>query len=272
MLRIRNSVILHTNAVHVRHVSYKSIVSRIQSIVSPFKSGISTLYQDGKTVYSLKKELRSSVTPRPFTRRESLLLRQTPRDFIKAVPLVLFFGLPLIGSLSPLLGFQFPKQTLPPPFWKEEQIGTFLQEIVEEHHEGLSKLKDLETSTEDVRSLEPIYLHHLASVWSVFPTTIVSQRPPIIFNPYFRKALVKKSEELLADDILLRKEGLEPLTFRELARACAERNLKVSFAEPENLKKELQEWLTYTKSMNKTCRRDRTWKVLHAPLALQKKA
>jgi len=66
---------------------------------------------------------------RGVTRAEYWHLIQTKRDLVTSLPLILWFILPTVGFLAPVLGFLYPRQLMSHQFWNHEQrCGVYEQE------------------------------------------------------------------------------------------------------------------------------------------------
>ena len=69
-----------------------------------------------------KRQLASSNwSPRYVSRREYAHYLQTHDDVRKASVLLLWFMLPTVGFLAPLMGCLFPRQLMTQQFWSDEQ-------------------------------------------------------------------------------------------------------------------------------------------------------
>ncbi|CAI5731994.1 unnamed protein product [Hyaloperonospora brassicae] len=252
---------------------------KLQKWIQPFVTGFKGLYHENKQAWALRRRLQESKGQLLLTRREMILLRQAPRDLLKSLPLLVFFGVPLVGYAAPLLGYQFPKQLLPRQFWRPDQKTQFMREEVEarattypeliqlllqiQHKDDtlqeLLALAKSETSgglrPTQVAELMPFFqgpaslqqlssqhIHVLSKGTARFPTFAVLNK--LLMQSQLEKRLARKTMEISVDDQQLLKEGVDDLTLDELEFACHERGIVTQYGEIATLRYALKEWLT----------------------------
>uniref|UniRef100_M4BPP6 Letm1 RBD domain-containing protein n=1 Tax=Hyaloperonospora arabidopsidis (strain Emoy2) TaxID=559515 RepID=M4BPP6_HYAAE len=252
---------------------------KLQKWLQPFVTGFKGLYQENKQAWALRRRLQESKGQLTLTRREMLLLRQAPRDLLKSLPLLVFFGVPLVGYAAPLLGYQFPKQLLPWQFWRPDQKSQFLCEEVEaraqtypqvvelllqiQHKDdtlremlalantkGNSGLRPTEVAElvpffEGPASLQQLpsqHIHVLSEGTALFPFFAVLNK--LLMRSQLEKRLVRRTMEISMDDQQLLKEGVDDLSLSELEFACHERGIVTQYGDIPTLRYALKEWLS----------------------------
>ncbi|OQR99209.1 hypothetical protein ACHHYP_07185 [Achlya hypogyna] len=253
-----------------------SPLQKLKLWLAPFTNGASELVRENKDAWTSRRRLYEHPDT-VLTRREMFVLRQAPRDLLKSIPLLLAFGVPLLGNLAPVIGYKFPKLTLPWQFWTPAQKAQFFSEDVAKksaHYGDIARLITtwdpfLQTalasyleSKEPRAKLDPKVIVEYQKLFEgpgmleKLPTRhlqllvlATSASPFVRLYTYLPRAklidrLQTRSDEIGIDDRLLLKEGLEALSPNELAFACEERGLVVDFADVAACRSALQEWLT----------------------------
>ncbi|CAM9845470.1 unnamed protein product [Discosporangium mesarthrocarpum] len=88
-----------------------------------FTDGLKLLWREILVANDLRRKKGHGEV---LSRAEEALLLRVPRDVAKALPLVVFFAIPVIGYLAPYLGLRYPKTLLPAQFWSLEQRKEFV--------------------------------------------------------------------------------------------------------------------------------------------------
>jgi len=229
----------------------------------------------GKNIATATSILLTALDGKRLTRRERRMLRRTAVDIFRLVPFSIFIIIPFMEFLLPVALRLFPNM-LPSSFNKSHekedklkkdlqarlQIASFLSETVDE----LAKSKLSESKKEDIMELLAMVrkghrisneqILNVASVFSDELTLETMHRPQLVSlcqymglrpfgsNPHLRWVLSQKMQKLREDDELIRKEGVESLTFDELRTALQERGMRTVGLTTRGYRKNLEEWLT----------------------------
>ncbi|OQS03248.1 hypothetical protein THRCLA_04457 [Thraustotheca clavata] len=249
---------------------------RLKLWLEPFTNGAKELIQENKEAFASRRrlyELPNTI----LNRREMFVLRQAPRDLLKSIPLLLMFGVPMLGNIAPIIGYKFPKLTLPWQFWTAEQKAEFFsQDIAKKssYYGAIAKLvAEWDPSFANIHAayndsslpqanIEPKLfiqyltkfesqgaLHELPSHHLKLLVLATSASPFVKLYTYFPRAKLIDRLELRAleigiDDRLLLKEGLDALSLSELVFACEERGLSADFKDASSCQDTLKQWLS----------------------------
>lgn len=83
------------------------------TFIKPYIDGSKQLYKDIREIIKIRKKLQLS-------RREWRLKVHTKKNLAKAVPVLIFFFLPIVGYVVPVVCYMFPF-VLPPIFMTPDQ-------------------------------------------------------------------------------------------------------------------------------------------------------
>ncbi|CAM9508757.1 unnamed protein product [Ascophyllum nodosum] len=95
----------------------------VMEFLNQFMQGTKLLW---KEIGLARKTLKRKKAGEPITFQEERILRQVPRDVVKALPLLVMFAVPIIGYVGPAVGFFFQKTLLPAQFWTSRQRLEFM--------------------------------------------------------------------------------------------------------------------------------------------------
>eukprot|EP01137_Pigoraptor_chileana_P017681 Opistho-2@6227 len=264
--------------------AWASFKAGAKKILGPFMTGSKALYNDYKKMRAIKRKLKDFHGDRTkLTREELIHLWETPRDVRKTLPLVIFFWVPTIGYLSPLLGYFFPKQLLSKQFWTPEQKEQFAsddfknkvtaaEDVIEclrrdcekiaRDHAVLRKVLDTvtsggEASPKDLLALLPLFMDaldlknlpvtHLRALASVAGKSTYLPVPFIL-----RRRISMEASEIAFDDLMLLKESADLPS--EDARIAAHRRGIASWdsAASASTAVALHEWMEMSRAATAT--------------------
>ncbi|EQC38584.1 hypothetical protein SDRG_04287 [Saprolegnia diclina VS20] len=242
--------------------------------LAPFTNGAKELVHENKEAWASRRKLYEKPDT-VLSRREMFVLRQAPRDLLKSIPLLFAFGIPLLGNLAPLIGYKFPKLTLPWQFWTPEQkaqfftedvttkaayygdvaklVATwdpFLESVLASYHEKKLTKLDPKVLVEYQKLFEgPGVLEQLPTAHLKLLVLATSASPLVRLYTFLPRAklvdrLRTRALEIGIDDRLLLQEGLDKLSHNELVFACEERGLVADFKNTDACRSALQEWLS----------------------------
>ncbi|RQM30501.1 hypothetical protein B5M09_001621 [Aphanomyces astaci] len=251
-----------------------------KNVLDPFTLGAKELVRENREAWASRAKLQT--TPGVvLTRREMFVLRQAPRDLLKSLPLLIAFAVPIAGYLAPVMGYFYPKWTLPWQFWTPTQKAQFFEEDVrqkESFYKDISQLvasvdttntflrdaaasytkdssedkmdpkmlpafRDLFASPAALSALSTPHLKLLVQATSASPFVKVITYLP---KTHLVQRLEKRAGEITVDDHLLLQPGaVDVLSSAELVFACEERGLVVaSYNDEDACRAALNEWLS----------------------------
>ncbi|CAJ1084586.1 LETM1 domain-containing protein 1 isoform X2 [Xyrichtys novacula] len=259
---------------------------RFYQLYHTFVEGFKLLYQDAKTVYTIKSKMASAgVELKDLPYREMEMLRQFRRNMIKAVPLVLISIPPFANYLVFVLMYFFPRQLLIPHFWTPGQQVEFQRvyhSLRAQHHQpvlqGLEKssqqvkdrqlqgrLKDLCAKIQNgvnpkateilaVRGLfsgPPLGMKRMSTyqMRHISPLLFLTPRLPGFFMGWRLKS---HALELLQLDRALCRLGPHQLSEAELRQACYVRGLNSGTLDVNQCREWLSQWLDVSASLKES--------------------
>jgi hypothetical protein len=93
---------------------------KVKGVLNHFMNGSKQLYHNYKESKAIVARLQADPNGR-YTRAEARLIHRTRIDLRTGIPFILFFGVPVIGNLAPILALFLPR-FLPSTLWTPEQI------------------------------------------------------------------------------------------------------------------------------------------------------
>mmetsp|Transcript_8110 Transcript_8110/g.30474 ORF Transcript_8110/g.30474 Transcript_8110/m.30474 type:complete len:161 (-) Transcript_8110:2331-2813(-) len=103
---------------------------RARNTLRQYRAGVEKLGAELWEVWQLKK------TQADLTWHQRMLLRATPRDALRVLPIVVNPVPPPFGLLIPLLAAAFPQRLLTRQFWTDEQLLKFIAEDFDRRWRG----------------------------------------------------------------------------------------------------------------------------------------
>ncbi|XP_070541446.1 mitochondrial proton/calcium exchanger protein-like [Ptychodera flava] len=253
----------------------KSLWQRIVDEVKHYYHGFRLLGLDIKVACRLTWQVLQGHI---LTRRERRQLIRTVSDLFRLVPFSVFIIIPFMEFLLPVAIKLFPGM-LPSTFEdaskKQEKLkkelkmklemAKFLHETIEESavqkkkdktaksaHEFATFIDKIRTSGEQATNAEilrfsklfedELTLDNLSRAQLVALCKLLLLQP-IGTNNFLRFQLRMKLRSLHADDMLIRKEGIDNLSVAELQSACQSRGMRALGMSLDRLKSQLQQWL-----------------------------
>ncbi|DAZ99956.1 TPA: hypothetical protein N0F65_008763 [Lagenidium giganteum] len=257
---------------------------QLQKWLQPFVQGSRAMYHENKQAWHVRAKLKqhqqtaTTGVSAVLTRQEMMILRQAHRDLLKALPLLAFFCVPLVGYAAPVIGYAFPKQLLPWQFWRPDQKTQFFSEdaqakaahypelrklllqmdrkqhnveemLARNGHEGLNPAEVGElvpffdrNGPAFLDTLPRHHLHVLSQSIALMPafSWLVRLFPKNMVQQY----LERRADELRVDDLMLLREGIDGLSLSELEFACEERGIVTGYGNIDALRGALREWLS----------------------------
>lgn len=252
----------------------KPLKQRIKDEILHYYHGFRLLFID---INISRKLLWSLLIGNQLTRREHKLLVRTVGDLFRMVPFSLFIVVPFLEFTLPIFIKFFPGM-LPSHFQsaseKEDKIkrslkvklemAKFLQRTLDDmavsskgHSSQAAKefaqfFEKVRTSGEMTTSEEimkfsklfedEITLDNLPRPQLMALCRVLDMNPIGTTN-FLRFQLRLKLRSLVADDMMIQKEGVNSLTQSELQAACRARGMKALGVSEERLKAQLSQWL-----------------------------
>ncbi|RHZ24669.1 hypothetical protein DYB37_002691 [Aphanomyces astaci] len=204
-----------------------------KNVLDPFTFGAKELVRENREAWASRAKLQT--TPGVvLTRREMFVLRQAPRDLLKSLPLLIAFAVPIAGYLAPVMGYFYPKWTLPWQFWTPTQKAQFFEDDVRQKESFYKDISQLVASVDTTNTFLRDAAASYTKVITYLPKTHLVQR------------LEKRAGEITVDDHLLLQPGaVDVLSSAELVFACEERGLVVaSYNDEDACRAALNEWLS----------------------------
>jgi LETM1-like, RBD len=242
-------------------------IASVRASMSAIGSGCKRLYTDWAFARRVRKRLAADASER-ITRRELHIVQRSAADLRASMPWVVLFMVPFIGYAVPLVALLRPR-LLPEPLWSDAQRVRFRGEDDRLRRIASQQLLDQHPALADGRALD---IDHgaSASATTTTTTTTLSAWPSelltatrvalLLARPAPRwlggpasevEHVAYQMDELVADDELLRQEGVAPLEELELESACYHRGLSPASAHA------LQKWLKRTAHLADTQQQSR---------------
>ncbi|XP_054708538.1 mitochondrial proton/calcium exchanger protein-like [Uloborus diversus] len=253
----------------------RSLMKRITDEIVHYYHGFRLLAIDCKVSFRL---VRKMLNGDELTRREHKQLIRTVADLFRLLPFSIFIAVPFLELALPLFIKFFP-QAMPSTFQtaseKEKKFkqglkvkietAKFLQETLDEMatvskgyaHSETAKEFSLffdkirksgeQPSNEDILRFSKLFEDEITLDSLSRPELIALCRllelKPIGTNNFLTFQLRLKLRRLRADDVIIRKEGIDTLTVPELQAACRARGMRALGLSEERLKSQLSQWL-----------------------------
>lgn len=116
----------------------KGLRQRAKEMISQFLAGTKLLWRE---VVRARETSARKKAGESLSFQEYRLLRQVPRDLLKALPVLAVFAVPFAGNLAPVVGFLYPKALLPTQFWSSSQRHHYmLQDAVQQEISSFPKI------------------------------------------------------------------------------------------------------------------------------------
>ncbi|CAI8058225.1 Mitochondrial proton/calcium exchanger protein [Geodia barretti] len=251
-----------------------SLAARAKEVALHYFNGFRLLVLDVRVAIRL---LLKTMQGQTLTRRERKLFRRTVADMFRIVPFSVFIIIPFMEFLLPVYVYFFPN-ALPSTFQsssskadrkKKElkvklQMAKFLQgtveemavtgrrnkkEAVQEFAKFFEKIRDSgqQASTSDLIRFSKLFEDELTLDNLSTPTLKALCRllllQPIGSSNFLRFQLRMKLRQLMTDDKMIQKEGVESLTVAELQAASQARGMRALGMPADRLRSQLSQWL-----------------------------
>ncbi|XP_065175966.1 mitochondrial proton/calcium exchanger protein-like [Sycon ciliatum] len=251
-----------------------SLTTRFVKEVKHYYHGFRLLFIDARLAYGL---LRKSSRGEGLTRRERKQLNRTTADVFRVIPFSVFIIVPFMEFLLPFVVYFFPN-LLPSTFedkdTKRKKLKTqlnvklsmagFLQDTLEEMADGAegdkrNQIKEFSDFIRKVRTTGmPVSNADIIRYSKLFEDDLTldslthKELQPLCrmlmlpaFGPdrILRMNLRMKLQSLEYDDKLIRKEGIDSLSIKELQQACQARGMRAIGLPEDRIKEQLEQWL-----------------------------
>ncbi|KAG1661234.1 Mitochondrial proton/calcium exchanger protein [Nymphon striatum] len=253
----------------------KSIGQRVIAVIKHYYHGFRLLFIDIRVSSRL---LWRILNGNSLSRREHKQLVRTVSDLFRLVPFSVFIIVPFMEFLLPVVLKLFPSM-LPSTFqnlearqakYKKElkmklEVAKFLQDTLEEmalqSSGDKSSLKAKEfyafflkiresgeqATNDEILKFSKLFEDEITLDNMPRPQLIalckLLELQPIGTNNFLRFQLRMRLRNLLADDKMIRMEGLNSLTVEELQIACKSRGMRALGITTERLRSQLSQWL-----------------------------
>lgn len=253
----------------------KTIWQRVKHEVVHYYNGFKLLYLEIKIAARMLWQIMNG---RVLSRRERRQFLRTASDIFRLVPFLVFLLIPFMEFMLPVAIKLFPNM-LPSTFEdkskKEEnkkkqlkvkiQMAKFLQDTVEEMAVTAKQKKTQEVvsefanffekirskgdqpSNEDILRFSKLFEDQITldnmSRAQLKAINRLLMLPTIGTNNYLRFQLRMKLRQLRADDLLIKREGVDSLTVQELQSACQARGMRAIGVPAARLRSQLNQWL-----------------------------
>lgn len=244
--------------------------------------GSKLLWHDVKTATNLMHRITQGHT---LTRRERRQLIRTASDLFRLVPFALFIIIPFMELLLPVALKLFPNM-LPSTFTSQHKreedlkrqlqlrlhLASFLQDTManvaqkrvtsdSQNKDSASQLLRLIEDVREGKRLTNEDLQKLAKLFSDDITLDNVGRPQLVnmckymgLSPYgtdslLRFQLRRQMENIKKDDLAIRQEGLDSLSYQELISACRTRGMRTTGLTMAGYKRNLKQWLELSLDM-----------------------
>ena len=253
----------------------KSLAQSIVHEVKHYANGFRLLFIN---IRISMKQLWKVLNGHDLSRRERKLFLRTVSDLFRLVPFMVFLIIPFMEFLIPVALKIFPNM-LPSTFEDKTQtdkvkrkqlkvklsMAKFLQDTVEEmalsadNQENQEETKAFfdfiekirsrgeQPSNQDIIKFSRLFEDEITLGNMTYDQLKAINRmltlPTIGSKTYLRFQLNMKLRQLRADDVLIKKEGIDSLTVSELQSACRARGMRALGVPEARLKSQLSQWL-----------------------------
>lgn len=253
----------------------KTVWQRVKHEVVHYYNGFKLLYLEIKIAARMLWQIMNGKV---LSRRERRQFLRTVSDIFRLVPFLVFLLIPFMEFMLPVVIKLFPNM-LPSTFEdkskKEEnkkkqlkvkiQMAKFLQDTVEEMAVTAKQKKTQEVvsefanffekirskgdqpSNEDILRFSKLFEDQITldnmSRAQLKAINRLLMLPTIGTNNYLRFQLRMKLRQLRADDLLIKREGVDSLTVQELQSACQARGMRAIGVPAARLRSQLNQWL-----------------------------